>query len=152
MRRILVCLVACAALLGSTANASAAPPPMKHVLVITLENKGYDETFGPASPAPYLSHDLPAQGQLLTQYYGIGHASLDNYIAMVSGQAPNVVTQADCPFYFNFVPGIAAPADGRVTGRGWVNPAGVKTIANQLETAGLTWKGYMGDTGRACRH
>jgi hypothetical protein len=152
MRRILVCLVACAALLGSTATAMAAPPPIKHVFVITLENKGYDETFGPASPAPYLSHDLPAQGQLLTQYYGIGHASLDNYIAMVSGQAPNVVTQADCPFYFNFVPGIAAPADGQVIGQGCVYPSQVKTIANQLETAGLTWKGYMEDMGTSCRH
>jgi phosphatidylinositol-3-phosphatase len=151
MRTVLVCLVALLAFTVS-ANASAAPPPIKHVFVITLENKGYDETFGPASPAPYLSRDLPAQGQLLTQYYGIGHASLDNYIAMVSGQAPNVVTQADCPFYFNFVPGIAAPSDGQVIGQGCVYPSQVKTVANQLESAGLTWKGYMEDMGSACRH
>src|SRR3954471_17135382 len=152
MRRILICLaVAAAAVALSTATALAAPP-IKHVFVITLENKGYDETFGPASPAPYLSHDLPAQGQLLTQYYGIGHASLDNYIAMVSGQAPNVVTQADCPFYFNFVPGIAAPSGGQVIGQGCVYPSLVKTVANQLESAGLTWKGYMEDMGTACRH
>jgi phospholipase C len=152
MRRTLVCLAAVAALLTFAASALAAPPPIKHVFVITLENKGFDETFGPGSPAPYLSHDLPAQGQLLTQYYGIGHASLDNYIAMVSGQAPNVITQADCPFYFNFVPGIAAPADGQVIGQGCVYPSAVKTVANQLETAGLTWKGYMEDMGTACRH
>ena len=39
-----------------TARTSAtAPPPVRHVFVINLENKGYDETFGPASPAPYLS-------------------------------------------------------------------------------------------------
>ncbi len=152
MHRFVVCLAACAAVLASTAPASAAPPPIKHVFVITLENKGYDETFGPASPAPYLSKELTAKGQLLTQYYGIGHASLDNYIAMVSGQAPNVVTQADCPFYFNFLPGIAAPADGQVIGQGCVYPTRVKTVANQLETAGLTWKGYMEDMGTTCRH
>jgi hypothetical protein len=151
MRRTLVCLVALAALLSATATAAAAPP-IKHVFVITLENKGFDETFGPASPAPYLAHDLPAQGQLLTQYYGIGHASLDNYIAMVSGQAPNIVTQADCPYYFNFVPGIPAPAGGQVIGQGCVYPTRVKTVANQLESAGLTWKGYMEDMGSACRH
>src|SRR3954471_7539760 len=117
MRRSLVCLAASlAALLAFAASALAAPPPIRHVFVITLENKGFDETFAPGSPAPYLSHDLPAQAQLLTQYYGIGHASLDNYIAMVSGQAPNIVTQADCPFYFNFVPGIPAPAGGQVIG------------------------------------
>src|SRR4051794_28981149 len=139
MPRVAVCLAACFALLAP-ASAQAAPPPIKHVFVITLENKGFDETFGPSSQAPYLAHDLTAKGQLLTQYYGIGHASLDNYIAMVSGQAPNIVTQADCPFYFNFVPGIAAPADGQVIGQGCVYPASVKTVANQLETAGLTWK------------
>src|SRR3954470_15827583 len=101
MRPTLVCLVALAAPAGlppATATAAAAPP-IRHVFVITLENKGFDETFGPTSPAPYLSQELPAQGQLLTQYHGIGHASLDNYIAMASGQAPNVITQADCPFY-----------------------------------------------------
>src|SRR3954454_16766012 len=151
MRTAVVCLAALLALTVS-ANASAAPPPIKHVFVIALENKGFDETFGPASPAPYLSHDLPAQGQLLTQYYGIGHASLDNYIAMVSGQAPNIVTQADCPFYFNFLPGIAAPTDGQVIGQGCVYPTQVKTVANQLEDSGRTWKGYMEDMGTACRH
>jgi phospholipase C len=150
MRRIVVCLVALAAVLVPAAAASAAPPPIKHVFVITLENKGFDETFGPASPAPYLSQELPAQGQLLTQYYGIGHASLDNYIAMAGGQAPNVVTQADCPFYFDFVPGVIAP-DGQAIGQGCVYPKTVKTIADQLESAGLTWKGYMEDMGTACR-
>src|SRR3954451_1412904 len=150
MRRILVCLGILTAALLSCAGLAAAAPPIKHVFVITLENKGYDETFGPASPATYLSRDLPAQGQLLTQYYGIGHASLDNCIAMVSGQAPNVITQADCPFYFNFVPGVIAP-DGQAIGQGCVYPSTVKTVADQLESAGLTWKGYMEDMGTACR-
>ena len=83
MRRLAACLAIVVAVVAPAA-ASAAPPPIKHVFVITLENKGFDETFGPTSPAPYLSQTLPSQGQLLTQYYGIGHASLDNYIAMVS--------------------------------------------------------------------
>src|SRR3954447_17964686 len=148
MPRILACLAALAALLVSASPAAAAPPPIKHVFVITLENKGFDETFGPSSAAPYLAHDLTAQGQLLTQYYGIGHASLDNYIAMVSGQAPNIVTQADCPFYFNQLPGVIAP-NGQSVGQGCVYPTAVKTVANQLEAAGLTWKGYMEDMGTA---
>jgi phospholipase C len=149
-RAVVVCLAACCALLVP-ASASASPPPIKHVFVVTLENKGFDETFGPSSQAPYLAHDLTAQGQLLTQYYGIGHASLDNYIAMVSGQAPNIVTQADCPFYFNVLPGVIAP-NGQAIGQGCVYPATVKTVADQLESAGLTWKGYMEDMGTSCRH
>jgi hypothetical protein len=39
----------------------------------------------------------------LTQYYGIGHNSMDNYIAMISGQSPNPITQQDCPFFASFV-------------------------------------------------
>src|SRR3954447_26267346 len=104
MRRLLTALVASISMLVA-APAAPAAPPIKHVFTIVLENKGFDETFGPGSTAPYLSQTLPSQGELLTQYYGTGHASLDNYISMVSGQAPNIVTQADCPFYFNFVPG-----------------------------------------------
>ena len=33
----------------------------------------------------------------MPNYYGIGHSSLDNYIAMIGGQPPNPTTQADCP-------------------------------------------------------
>ena len=66
---------------GSTPASTAAtdlskPPPVRHVFVINLENKGYDETFGPDSPAPYLSRTLRGKGQLLTQYYGTAHNSL----------------------------------------------------------------------------
>lgn len=53
---------------------------IKHVFVVVLENEGFDTTFGPSSPAPYLSQTLTKAGVLLTQYYGTGHASLDNYI------------------------------------------------------------------------
>jgi hypothetical protein len=62
---------------------------LRHVFVIVLENEGYDTTFGPNSKAPYLSQTLTEQGVLLPQYYGTGHASLDNYIAMISGISPH---------------------------------------------------------------
>jgi hypothetical protein len=85
------------ALLASnlTAGAQAAPKP-QHVFIIVLENEGFDRTFGPYSPALYLKQ-LAANAGLLTNYYGVGHNSLDNYIAMISGQAPNPLTQQDCP-------------------------------------------------------
>ena len=139
--------VALAALLLAPALAQAAPmPTIRHVFVIVLENKDYDVTFGPDSPAPYLAEELPAQGQLLTEYYGIGHLSLTNYIAMVSGQAPNPQTQSDCQYYTDFLPGTMGP-DGQAIGQGCVYPDTVKTVADQLTDAGLTWKGYMQDMG-----
>jgi phosphatidylinositol-3-phosphatase len=62
------------------------------VFTIVLENKNYESTFGPPSTAPYLSQTLRAKGQLLTDYYGTGHASLGNYITLISGQSENPTT------------------------------------------------------------
>src|SRR4051794_32600383 len=148
-RLALVALVACLVVLPAT-QASAALPPIKHVWIVVLENENYDTTFGPNSKAPYLAKTLTSQGQLLTQYYGIGHFSLDNYIAMVSGQPPNPQTQADCMFYNDFA-GTVGP-DGIAVGQGCVYPTAVKTIGDQLEGKALTWKEYAEDLGTACRH
>jgi hypothetical protein len=120
----------------------------RHVFVIVLENEPYQVTFGKHSPAPYLAHELPKHGALLTQYFGIGHYSLDNYIAMISGQAPNPETQEDCQVFSDFrrsAPGF--DADGQIHGTGCVYPTDVKTLANQLQDAGYTWKGYMESMG-----
>jgi len=136
---------------ASSRKQVAAAPAVRHVFVVNLENKGYDQTFGPDSPAPYLSKTLRAQGQLLTQYYGTAHNSLPNYIAQISGQGPNAQTQGDCQTYSDFVQtGTVAP--GQAVGNGCVYPSGVKTVADQLEAKGLTWKGYMEDMGSPCRH
>jgi phosphatidylinositol-3-phosphatase len=147
------------ALLGLAPAAHAAAPPIGHVFVIVLENEDAPSTFGPSSPAPYLAHTLTAEGAFVPGYYGIGHASLDDYIAMVSGQAPTIVTQADCPLFFDVFPGVPT-SDGQVIGQGCVYPAAVQTIAGQLTAKGLTWGGYMEDMGNdpvrdngtACAH
>ena len=118
----------------------------QHVFVVVLENEGYDKTFGANSPAPYLSTTLPRQGVLLSQYYGTGHVSLDNYIAMISGQAASVQTRADCQTYADFVM-TGMTADGQAIGTGCVYPASVKTIADQLTQKGRTWRAYAEDMG-----
>jgi len=159
--KTLVFLVALLAVASqSPASTVAIPrlPHIRHVFIIILENKGFDETFGPSSPAPYLSQQLTQQGQLLRQYYATGHVSLDNYISLVSGQAPNAQTQADCMIYTDFVGASSLDADGQAVGQGCVYPAFVPTIADQLPTVHRTWKGYMQDMGNGagepttCRH
>src|SRR5580692_6195670 len=76
---------------------------IKHVWLIILENKSYDATFTGLNQNSYLWKTLPSQGVLLTNYYGTGHSSMDNYISMVSGQAPQEDTQSDCSVEnFNF--------------------------------------------------
>lgn len=142
----------------STSATAAAPAPIRHVFLIVLENKDYARTFGPGARAPYLADSLPARGALLRQYYGIGHVSLDNYIAMISGIAPNRDTQGDCGRYVEFVETGIAP-DGQPIGRGCVYPTHVLTVANQLAASGHTWRAYMEDMGKdpsreraACAH
>jgi phospholipase C len=124
-----------------------AAPPIRHVFLIVLENKNFDATFGPATRAPYLGHELASKGALLTQYYAIGHLSLGNYIAMISGQPPTPATQRDCRVFTDFSQTAPPDENGVVAGTGCVYPASVKTIADQLEARGLTWRGYMEDMG-----
>ena len=119
---------------------------IKHVFVIVLENEGFDVTFGPNSKAPFLSKTLPSQGVLLNQYFGTGHVSLDNYVAMLSGQAATPQTRADCVTYADFIQTGTTP-DGQAIGSGCVYPANVKTLADQLTAKGKTWRGYMEDMG-----
>jgi phosphatidylinositol-3-phosphatase len=122
-----------------------------HVFVIVLENEGFDTTFGTTAqqnPATqYLSQTLPGQGVLLSQYYGTGHVSLDNYIAMISGQSSTVQTHVDCTFYDDFKLTGVDPNGNQAIGTGCVYPAQFKTLADQLTAARLTWRGYMEDMG-----
>src|SRR3954466_12177623 len=144
MRRLAL-LIGIAAACACTAPARAdALPPVRHVFIVMLENKGYSDTFGPTGmvSAPYLSQTLPSMGQLLTRYYGTGHASLDNYIAMISGQPPTPQTKADCPDPLGDVPPDTVAPYGIAAGAGCVYPSNFLTIADQLTAAGLTWKGY----------
>jgi phosphatidylinositol-3-phosphatase len=136
--------------LGTAAaqNPGAQMPPIRYVFVLMLENESYESTFAEHSKAPYLAHALPARGALLRDYYSIGHLSLGNYIALISGQAPNQATQLDCPQFAEFR-AAAAALDGRgqLPGVGCVYPRSVPTLPDQLEAAELSWKAYMGDMG-----
>jgi hypothetical protein len=158
LRVVLAGLVASLAAVAAPASAATSSPPIKHVFVIVLENKGFNETFGFQSGSPYLSQTLPSLGALVPSYYGVTHQSLGNYIAMISGPGSNLLgTQLDCQLYVDVLPGIVT-AGGQAIGQGCVYPSPVKTVADQLASAGLTWKGYMEDMGNAkgqppnCRH
>ena len=149
------------ALCGPAAAHAEAPPHIKHLFVILLENEDAEDTFGPVPPSPYLGTTLREAGAFVPNYYGIGHQSLDNYIALASGQPPNPQTQADCQLFSDFTP-IATLEDGVAVNPfgGCVFPTSVQTVANQLENSGRTWRNYAQDmaagaaAGEAtsCRH
>jgi hypothetical protein len=147
---VVVGVLSCLVLAGHPAQAVSsgfAPPPIRHVWIIELENKSYDAAFA-KNTNTYLWKTLPSQGNLLRQYYGTGHNSLDNYLSELSGQAPNLDTQLDCQNYMDVTVGLPDPAAGdQVVGQGCVYGAGVQTFANQLQSTGLNWRGYMQDMG-----
>ena len=152
IRRLALLAALAGSVLGTWSTAASADVPhYDHVFIVVLENENASSTFGDKTEIPYLANTLTAKGTYLPNYYATGHLSLDNYISMVSGQAPNAQTQADCEFYTDFFPGTPT-ADGQYIGQGCVYPLGVQTIATQLEGAGYTWKGYMQDMGTPCRH
>jgi hypothetical protein len=126
-------------------------PPIKHVFVINIENKGYDTTWGATSAAPYLATTLRNKGVLLNTYYSTAHNSEPNYIAEISGQAPNVQMQGDCQLFTQFIQ-LATVSPGQAVGTGCVFPVGVPSLPDQMTAAGLSWKGYMEDMGTPCRH
>jgi hypothetical protein len=140
------------------------PGKIKHMWLIILENKSYDATFTGLNKNTYLWRTLPAQGVLLKNYYGTGHFSFDNYLALASGQATQPDTQADC-FYYDTFSGHVDMSGSLKTNRnygqmtsaqgpnaalgsnGCVYPASVPTLFGQLDAAHVSWKGYAQDLG-----
>lgn len=133
-------------------------PPVQHVFVIVLADHGFEETYGPASTATYISKTLPEKGELLSNYYAVTSGDLANEVALLSGQGPNPATAANCPEYKDFATPTLS-ATGQAEGEGCVYPAETETLPGQLVAAKKTWKGYIGGIGNGqagepatCRH
>lgn len=146
-----VAVLLCAASLASASargqGSSPRLPKIGHVWTIILENKSYEATFTGLNQNDYLWKTLPSYGELLQQYYGTGHYSLDNYISLVSGQSPTPSNQADCPQYVNVAPGLPAPDGQTFASSGCVYPRQTKTLFDQLDSVGKSWKIYAQDMG-----
>ena len=143
---LLIFLLALGLVLPGSAGAAIPGANVRHVFTIVLENESESTTFGPGSPAPYLATTLPSQGAFVPNYYGTGHFSNDNYISMISGQPPNASNEADCGTFSDFTT-TGTDMFGAQMGNGCVYPAGIQTIANQLQAAGDTWRDYNQDMG-----
>jgi hypothetical protein len=115
-------------------------PRFDHVVVLTEENENESATFGPSSPATYLN-SLVSQGVFLPNYYGTGHVSLDNYLAMVSGQPGNGLSNSDCLSVSLWTCSQAASAFN-----------GGANLGDQLDSAGVSWNSWMDGTPTPCFH
>jgi phosphatidylinositol-3-phosphatase len=127
---------------GESEHAAGSGPSIKHVFLIVLSEEGYAATFGAGAAAPYLSRTLPSEGELLPSYYAVAGGEPANAIALISGQGPTPQTLQNCPLYSDIAPAGMGP-EGQTLGNGCVYPKTTLTIADELESAGKTWRAYI---------
>jgi hypothetical protein len=134
----------------------SAPKPkhqVGHVFVIALSTPSFEDAWGTTSSMHYLDGTLKKQGVFLGGYETLGSAELPDYLAMVSGQAPNPDTEAECATYSYFSTSATPSASGQVPGSGCVYPNTALTVADQVTEAGKVWRGYIdGLTSETCVH
>jgi phosphatidylinositol-3-phosphatase len=107
----------------SSRSGSSGVPPLKHVFVIMMENTSYDDLLSPSNTNTTFIQQLAANNGLATNYFGVTHVSLPNYIAATSGQTwgSNADDTAQAPMFNH------------------------QNLVDQLEAAGVSWKAYMED-------
>lgn len=93
-----------------------------HVFVIVMENR----SAGEALSGRYTSQ-LAHQYGIATNYHGVSHPSLPNYLAMTSGSTWGIADDGFHPL----------PAGG---------------LGAQLTAAGVSWRAYMEGMGGGCFH
>lgn len=112
-------------------------PRYDHVLVIVEENKDYDQILDPLI-APHIAGLAATYGNA-TRFYGEVHPSEANYVALLGGDTFGI--HDDDAYY-------CEPKDARPYCDGAAQPGYVghtvraRHLGDQLEAAGLTWKGY----------
>ena len=71
-------------------QAKRAIPHLDHVFVVVMENHAFSQIIGNTASAPYINA-YANQANLATNYFGVGHPSLTNYLEIVGGSNFDVV-------------------------------------------------------------
>ena len=128
-----------------TPTPTAQQSGIQHIFYIMMENHATNQIIGNTADAPYLNSLASSYG-VATQYYGITHPSLPNYLAAISGSFQGIwddcpagvsVTCAPEAFTSSLTSGEYASASNQP------HMFNGQTIVDQLEAHHLTWKAYM---------
>ena len=97
--------------------------PLQHVFVIMMENTSYNDLLSSSNTNTAFIRQLAANNGLATNYFGVTHVSLPNYIAATSGSnwGSNSDDVAQAPAFNH------------------------QNLVDQLEAAKVSWKAYMED-------
>jgi len=147
-------LAATAALALGLAPAVLAGEAPRHIFYVMMENHAYGEIIGNTDDAPYINA-LAAHAGQATQYFGVTHPSLPNYLAAMSGDFQGLwddckagVTILCAPEEFVADSGDAT-ASASLTAQQIANASSTPhwfaglNIVDQLEPAGLSWRAYF---------
>lgn len=106
------------------ADSTNAKGPYDHILVIMLENVGYNNVIGSPN-APYINKTLLSQGTLFTKSFGVRHPSLPNYLALFAGTS------------------LWVRSDHCINGNPPNGPFNSPNLYSELRKIGKTARGYM---------
>jgi Phosphoesterase family len=107
---------------GSLKVNTTGVPNYSHIVVVVEENKNNDEITGNTAQAPFIN-SLMTSGASLTNFTAETHPSQPNYYALYAGSTFGIADDAD--------------------GHNLPDP----TLYTVLQNAGLTFKGYVDDSG-----
>ena len=99
-------------------------PDFDHIVLIMLENEYYPDVIG--NPQFPFLNALAQKNVLLSNYFAVSHPSLANYLALVSGNTQNIIS--DCTDCFVNQP----------------------NLADEIEASGRTWKSYQESMPSPC--
>ena len=126
----------------------------KHIFYIMMENHETNQIFGNTADAPYINW-LASRYAISTDYFGVTHPSLPNYLAAISGNFQHIWDDCAAGSTVTCAPSEFSPTSGYTNGQELLTPAQIakatatphwlsgNTIVDQLEAHGLSWKAYM---------
>src|SRR5262249_13683820 len=121
-------------------------PRFSHVIVIVMENLSAStlNDSDNAQSSQYI-HGMMAGHAYRTDYHGVTHPSLPNYLAMTSGQFGGVT--CDCQ---PMAGSACTSSNCNLLSSSCGCPQSASHLGNQIEDIGKSWKDYGEDMGTAC--
>jgi hypothetical protein len=142
-----------------------------HIFFIMMENHATSQIIGNTADAPFIN-DLAHRYSVATNYHGVTHPSLPNYLAMISGDYQGIFDDCKAGITVTCPPEEFVPGAGDATDPGFslyttpgsplyggkppqltaaqIASSSAKphwfagpTIVDRLENKGMTWKAYM---------
>ncbi|NYG08667.1 hypothetical protein BJ986_003154 [Phycicoccus badiiscoriae] len=133
---------------------SAKDAAPQHVFVIMMENHGTSQIIGNTADAPYIT-SLARRNNVATNYHGVTHPSLPNYLSTISGSFQGIWDDCKAGATVKCAPEEFVPGSGDATAGASLTPEQQasasstphlftgRNIVDQLEAKHRSWKAYM---------